>query len=120
MINLLLQQAAEPARIQEALTTFYQCQGEPVLEPWLVEKNYHTAPLTGDVTLLLAVYKDVADERALAHFLVRFLPTKVIISDDSLNPYTWVLVAEAGKEHAIYQEPQEGCFLVDTRHKHLL
>jgi hypothetical protein len=123
MINMLLQHPAEPARIQEALTTFYHLQGKPMLEPWLVEKNYHTAPFTGDVTLLLSVDEDVADERALAQFLARFLPTKVIISDDSLNPYTWVLVDEEGEEHAIYQEPKEeleGCFIVDSRYKYLL
>jgi hypothetical protein len=123
MINLLLQHTAEPAQIQEALTTFYQLQGKPVLESWIVEKNYHTAALTGDVTLLLSVYKDVEDERALAHFLVRFLTTKVIISDDSLNPYSWVLVDEKEEEHAIYQKPRErpeDCFIVDSRHKYLL
>ncbi|WP_022821640.1 hypothetical protein [Hymenobacter norwichensis] len=121
-MDFLLQHAAEPEKIQFALTSFYHQEGL-VRELWIEEEHYHLVAYAGDVSWLLSVYEDAADELALARFLAHTLQTKVIISDRSINPYTWVLLDEAGREQPIWQDSlaeQERSFLVDHRHKYLL
>lgn len=124
MMDFLLQHDAEPEKIQLALATFYQLKEGLAIEPWVEQENYHTAALTGDVALLLSVYKDPKDEMALARFLAQTLHTKVIIGDESLNPYSWVLIDEKGRAQPIYQdsmdEQEDGSFVVDSRYKYLL
>ncbi|UOR04706.1 hypothetical protein MUN82_17370 [Hymenobacter aerilatus] len=123
MMDFLLQRNANPEEIRSALAAFYHAKRRLDLESWVENENYHTIALTGDVALLLSVYDNSNDELALARYLAHTLRMKLIISDYSINPYTWILIDEEGKQHPIYQdtaEQPENTFVVDSRHKHLL
>ncbi|MBG8555046.1 hypothetical protein [Hymenobacter guriensis] len=123
MMDFLLQHAVEPERIQVALATFYREREALEQEPWTGQQAYHTDPLTGDFALRITVYRSATVEPELAVYLARKLHTKVIISDESLYPFSWLLIDETGEQHAIYEDvgdEEPGHFTVDSRHRYLL
>ena len=121
-MDFILQRCPEQAHVFMVLETYFQLAGLRGSEPFAEQIDFDMVAYEGDFALKVSVYKDAAHEEALARFLACTLHTKVIISDDSVNPYTWVLVDERGVAQPIQEEPVEelGFFIVDERHRHLL
>jgi hypothetical protein len=124
MIYLLLQRAVERAPLWLVLETYFRLVGERGPTP-LVEGEYEDVFLRayeGDFALMVEVNQSEAHEEALARFVARALRTKVVISDDSNNPFTWVLIDERGLAQPLWQEPvdQECFFAVHEQYRHLL
>lgn len=124
-MDFLLQRCCPPAQVRLALETYFRRVGQRGPEPLVKHVDFDAVACKGDVAWKVSVYYHEAHEEALARFLARTLHTKVVISDDSSNPYTWVLVDEQGVVQPLLEKPveREGedyFFAVDERYRHLL
>ena len=121
-MDFLLQRCCPPAQIQLELETYFRLVGYLGPEPFVEHEDFDTVAFAGDFAWKVSVYRDEAHEEALARFLARTLHTTVVIADDALNPYTWVLVDQQGVAQPVHEEPghPQGFFVVDKKHRHLL
>ncbi|MBO9732535.1 MAG: hypothetical protein J7623_28085 [Chitinophaga sp.] len=71
--------------------------------------------IKGDFCTQLFVYtKMVFDVRYLADLICKALKTEVLIADNSLNPFSWILITEK-EERIVYQrieDNDENLFLI--------
>jgi hypothetical protein len=66
------------------------------------------SPLRGDFCIDLCVYsKVVYDIEDLSMFICDFFDTLVLISDNDVNPYSWILITKEGKKGIVSQVPEE-------------
>jgi hypothetical protein len=77
---------------------------------------FESSAMRGDYSSQLCIYsKVVAAEKMLAMMICQVFNTEVLLSDDSLNPYSWIHVNGQGEEKAVYQrvdDPDEDLFLI--------
>ena len=119
----LLQRYVERAYLLMVLETYFRLVGKLGSESLVEDEDFFLTAYEGDFALMVTVYRcSTADEEALARFLARTLHTKVVISDDDVNPYTWVLVDESGIAQPFWEDPvdRECFFVVAERYRHLL
>lgn len=72
------------------------------------------SPLKGDACINLCIYSRATfDMEELSVFICGFFDTSVLISDNEMNPYSWILIAKDGSKKTIYQTAEEnGLFLI--------
>ncbi|RAJ88234.1 hypothetical protein CLV59_1011002 [Chitinophaga dinghuensis] len=70
-------------------------------------------PMKGDVCWEVCIYSHLKlDIKELSVYLCRYFKTRIIIGDDQINPFTWILITATGKEQSVEQIPNdEGLFL---------
>ena len=87
----------DPLPVSVAVFSYEHKQQEELL--------FESYPMTGNYCMQLHIYTTlVFDEKKLATAICRFFKTKTIISDDSLNPYSWILINGDGEEKTVYQK----------------
>jgi|GEM_PF-4217070 len=129
MYCFLVQRYVEQADVLRVLETYFRLAAELGVGPLVDVPHIEAYPYwyitanEGDFALMLTVDTSAVHEEALACFLARTLQTKVVISDDSSNPYTWVLMDERGAAQPLWEKPvdrEDFFFEVDERYRHLL
>ncbi|MCF6404400.1 hypothetical protein L3C95_15995 [Chitinophaga filiformis] len=70
-----------------------------------------SSPLKGDVRLDLCIYsRHTFDIDELSIFICSHFATSVLISDNDINPYSWILITKDGRKGTVYQVPEETGF----------
>ena len=69
--------------------------------------------LQGDFKLELCLYTDIVFSiEDLSLFICKHFKTEVLISDNSINPYSWILIAKTGRVGKVNQVVREDDFFL--------
>jgi len=107
--------------IRECLADFFRGQASTIKALDYNKKQdadvfFEANPMKGDYCVNLSIYSEIrTTDKALAVAFCRFFKTEVIISDESLNPYSWILVNSEGEERQVYEDTgdhEEDVFLL--------
>jgi hypothetical protein len=114
MNGLIIRDTIREEDLLSSLNVFFSKNGLSValLD---IEKQHQSAdvllevnPLKGDFSFELSLYENVPYSILdLSVFICRQFKTEVLISDDDINPYTWILINEKGRVGPISQIPNE-------------
>ena len=123
MYSLFIKDCATDQEIQQCLISFFKDFNVSIAPFDMDNKQneeilFESSALKGDVCVQLSIYSKVTyDTKKLVVAICKFFKTEVVISDDSDNPYSWILVSENGDEKKIYEKvdkPDEDTFLIKT------
>jgi len=120
-MEFLLQKAIKEEVIYRTVSEFYNkgSEGYSKYDPDINLFNLHHG---SDFPLRVSVYEQDEPYVNLAIYLAKHLLTNVIISNDSLNPFEWLLVDTSGELKIVYEKPIDisGYFELSDEYKHLL
>ena len=74
--------------------------------------------LQGDFKFELCLYTDIVFSiEDLSVFICKHFTTEVLISDNSINPYSWILIANTGRVGKVKQVVREDDFFLIEKPK---
>lgn len=114
MYGIIIKDFVEENDMKNALHDFFK--ELPVSIAYFdIEKNsqnedlkFEYNPMQGDFAFELCLYTSISfsiEELSLS--ICRAFKTQAVISDDSVNPYTWILLNESGKIGVVEQVVRE-------------
>ncbi|SHN07713.1 hypothetical protein [Chitinophaga sp. CF418] len=128
MQNLIIKDYISQKDLLLALSTFWEKENLSVgyLDTSIIQNEdvlLEASPLAGDVCINLCIYAELTfDIDELSVFICDSFYTSVLISDNDINPYSWILITKNGRQGIVYQVPLEtGLFklLLDDNSGHL-
>lgn len=122
MFNLIIKDCISNESILRCLEEYFKNQNI-LVAPFDTSKDQHDYILfecmliKGDFCLQLWLYtKIMYDPKKLAIHICNFEKTKVLLSDESVNPFSWILITSKGEEQVVSQkidDNDEDLFLIE-------
>lgn len=120
--DIALEKAPSKAELQNALVTIYNIQNENIV----IDDEYDSEPFVGDVKIWVIINQYdggefllncsiyIRDEKLeqedpiiVSKKLCQILNTSALISDDSPNPLTWIMISPDGSEKPVILNSDE-------------
>lgn len=110
MYSLIIRDCIKDEDMLQGLSSFFKDLNVSVAQ-FDVDKDqsedilFESIAMNGNFCVQLSIYTHfIFDEKKLAVAICQFFKTEVLLSDDSVNPYSWILVKENGEEKTVYQK----------------
>jgi hypothetical protein len=109
MHSLIVKDVISELNLQSCLTEFFQNYSVSRFDPANEISNgdilFEMIPIDGNFKLELCLYTEVTFSIELVStFICKWFKTDVLISDASVNPFSWILLNENGLVGTVYQE----------------
>ncbi|WP_212006474.1 hypothetical protein [Chitinophaga sp. HK235] len=108
MFSLIIKDCIDRADLLVSLSQFFKNEVSIAYLDTDKERHedvvYECIPMKGDFCIALWIYTDLKfDVKILSIFLCHSFKTEILISDNLLNPYTWILITDAGEQGVVRQ-----------------
>lgn len=113
MYNFIIRKCISNDLILKCLEDYFRHENIPV-RAFDADKNqrdnvlFDSTSIKGDFCVQLWLYTVmIFNVKILAVHICNFLKTEVLISDESANPFSWILITEEGEERVVYQRTDD-------------
>ena len=125
MYNMIIKDLITEENMKKCLQFFFKDMNLSV-EPFTLDKktelpdiSFEYIPISGDFKFVLWLYTDVTfSGENISVSICKTFDTQVLISDDDVNPYSWILITKQGVMGTVYQIPRDDdVFLIEEFHE---